>query len=174
MKKYLILIFTFYSLNIYAGLLLEPYVGFDFSTYGKTENGNLNVDWRSFEFGGRIGYIWDTFMVGVDIDSKDKKVEYGPNDQDTEISNRGVFAGWNWEDWALRLKYYFNADWRIQGGSSYSGNGFGLDVAYRIKPNISINLEFTRITYDNFENDGDLETHDILIAVSFPFDLVTK
>jgi hypothetical protein len=173
LKKYLFLIFTFYSLNTYAGLLLEPYAGFDFSTTGKTDGGNYDVDWRSFEFGGRLGYIFETFMLGLDMDYKDKEVEYGPYDEDTEITNTGVFAGWMWEDWALRLKYYFNADWRKEGGSSYSGNGFGLDVAYRISQHIAINLEFTRLNYDNFE-DGDLETHDILIAVSFPFNLVTK
>ncbi len=170
LKKYLILIFIFYSLNTYAGLLLEPYVGLDFSTSGKTTDGSNDVSWRGFEFGGRAGYIWETFMVGADFDSKDLEVEYGPYDQDTEISNFGGFVGWMWEDWAIRLKFYFDSDWREEGGPSYSGNGVGLDGAYRISQHISVNLELTRINYDDYID----ETTDILISVSFPFDLVTK
>ncbi len=172
-KKYLFLIFTLYSLKSYSGLLLEPYLGLDFSLEGKTSYGSSDVSWWGLEYGGRVGYIWNIFMVGVDIDKKDLDVTYGTSDAETEISNRGVFAGWMWPDWTLRLKYYFNADWRIDGGSSYSGTGLGLDGAYRISPHFSINLELTRLIYNDYPY-GDLETTDLLISVSFPFDLVTK
>jgi len=163
LKKYLIIIFSLYSLKSNSGLLLEPYAGLD--------NGSQDVSWFGLEIGGRIGWVWDIFMVGADIDAKNVNVEYEDfnYDEDTKISNRGVFAGWMWEDWALRLKYYFDSDWRLDNRQNFSGDGFGLDGAYRISKHFSINLELTRIILDN-----DLEAYDVLFSVSLPFDLVTR
>lgn len=166
MKKYLIFVFIFYSLNSYSGLLLEPYGGLDFSAATK------DASWFGLEVGGRIGYVWDLFMVGGDIDYKNTNVsyEYPLNyDEDTKISNRGFFAGWMWDSWALRLKWYFDSDWRLDNGITYSGHGWGLDGAFRISKHLSINLELTKTNLN-----GNLDSSDVLISVSFPFDLVTR
>ena len=164
MKKYLILIFSLYSLKSYSGLLLEPYAGLD--------SGSQDVSWFGFEVGGRVGYVWDLFMVGGDIDYKNVNVSYKGSlnyDENTKISNKGFFAGWMWENWALRLKWYFDSDWKLNNGLTYSGDGFGFDGAYRISKHFSVNIELTRITLNN-----NLEAMDVLISASFPFDLVTR
>lgn len=164
MKKYLILIFSLYSLKSYSGFLLEPYAGVD--------NGSQDVSWFGLELGGRIGWVWDSFMVGADFDYKNVNVSYEGTlnyDENTKISNRGLFVGWMWEDWALRLKWYFDSDWRLDNGLVYSGDGFGLDGAYRLSKNLSLNLELTRINLNN-----NLEAMDVLFSVSLPFDLVTR
>lgn len=176
LKYLLILTLTFFSFKSHAGLLVEPYVGLDFSTSGKSQACCLGVSWFGFEIGGRIGYIWNEFMVGADVDTKNLEVDYEgswPYGDDTNISNRGFFAGWMWDKWTLRLKYYFDSDWRPDNGPSNSGSGFGLDGAFNLSKHLSINLEITRINYDDYVN-GDLETSDVLISVSFPFDLVTR
>ena len=129
-------------------------------------------------------------MVGADIDYKFANPEYEYNgtqfNQDTSISNLGLFAGWMWDQWALRLKYYFDSNWILQSNGQYgtegqtnTGYGFGIDGAYRFSNHFSLNLEITRINYNYIKwtkvSSGDqMETTDILLAVSFPFDLVTK
>ncbi len=189
--KYLsILLFTVISFETKAGLLLEPYLGFDFSVKGQTSNCCQDVSWLNLEVGGRGGYIFDTFMLGVDIDYKNMNPTYEYNgsqfDQDTAVTNYGLFAGWMWDKWALRLKYYFDSNWILRENGPYgysgltnSGNGFGIDAAFRFSNHISLNLELTRILYNYVQGikvsgGARLETTDILVAISFPFDLVTR
>jgi hypothetical protein len=173
LKYFFIAIISLYSFKSYSGLLLEPYAGFDFSSG--------SVSWINLEVGGRAGYVMDIFMVGLDFDYKSISADYetskGNSQQDTMVNNTGLFAGWMWDTWALRLKYYFNSNWRIDesgpngsSGTKIDGNGFGLDGAYRLSKHFSINLEITNINYGGDNPD----TTDYLISASFPFDLVTK
>ena len=197
MKKLIIVCLALFALTTtaQAGFLFEPYIGYDFSMSGTLKTmpsgPEDKVSFSYYETGGRLGWIFDWFGIGIDSDWKTPKLKFddlaGSNELDTTMNNFGVFVGLylgNRAQWMIRGKYYFmsmlKADNGVSGvtaGDEFKGTGYGVDLGYRFLHWLAINVEYTMVTYDDFNGATDvfeLETSDLLVSISFPLDFPLK
>ncbi|RLA61857.1 MAG: hypothetical protein DRQ88_12210 [Epsilonproteobacteria bacterium] len=164
MKKILIILLFSYSSITHAGLLIEPYLGWDFGV-GKTET--TDVDFNSWDLGGRVGWIFKTLMVGVDADWKSMTPEFDSVEGATvDVTNFGVFIG-AWLPLMLnfRVGYVFSSTWALENGDEDKGQGFSAGVGARLFF-LALNVDYKYLTYDS-----ELSSNDILLSVSVPFNL---
>jgi hypothetical protein len=173
-KLLLMVCFFLSNISAFAGLLFEPYAGFSQSITGTiNEEPKLDLAWGDYEIGGRLGWIFETFALGVDYDQKGPKVTASVSGQeqkmDIDMKNAGVFIGAYWSNWVLRAKYYFEAEAIMKKDSSKTkGTAFGLDIGYRFVDWLALNFEYTNTTLD--EPKPEIETTDILVSLSFPLE----
>jgi opacity protein-like surface antigen len=151
----------------HALILIEPYVGYDFSVSGKDSSGN-DMDFNGWGYGGRLGLQLAMIMFGVSYDKLDLSLEPGGNWDQT---NTGIFVGWNPKGEGIRFwgTYFFS-----KGGSDDDkGMGYALGLGWKFKPWLALNLEYRGYTFDKPEGDSDKPKLDSLfLTVSFPFDLL--
>lgn len=188
MKKLLVALCFAFGAN--AGLLVEPYVGYqisgfetDYTVSGTTTE--LAYVTNGVNLGARLGYSYLLFMAGIDY-------SYGTlsNDLDTgsitiediDATRFGIFAGVELpilaRAWAT---YYVNANYEA-GSDEYKGTGYGLGVGFTGLPFVSLNLEYRALTFDEIVGDtgttklptstyDEYTASEIFLSVSLPLDL---
>lgn len=184
MKKIIVAMMLMFTTN--AGLLVEPYLGYDIGKFS-TEISGTEFEWTTNGpvVGGRLGYTFLTFMAGVDysittLDAEIDTAGYTSTLSDFDGNHLGIFAGVElpvllraWATYFLSSKLTDNDD------DEYDGSGFGLGVGFTGLPFVSLNLEYRSMTYDEFTDvsagttstDRDYDVSEILFTVSLPLDL---
>ncbi len=169
-----------YSSTCQAGLLFEPYGGWNYSFGGTKESTpETTVSYSNWDVGLRLGWVWKTFMFGADGDYKRTKVKFEQNGVTTEpkfdVGNIGVFLGaWLPLNLNFRAGYIIISEWReVDGDEKYRGNGFNLGVGFKFFI-FAINVDYRMYWYHRFENVADtskLNINDILLTLSIPLNI---
>lgn len=158
----------------HADLLLEPYVGYQ---TGKYKAGGTSTDFSGLDYGARVGWQQLGFMVGLDFMTGKMTDKDKPKSNDVTPESLGLFVGYNFPV-LLRVYgvYGFNNSLKFeQSGSSGKFEGspqVKLGLGYNFLPLLSIALEYTTGTYDEFNGhklSSDLTTSAYGLSVSVPF-----
>jgi Outer membrane protein beta-barrel domain len=161
MKRYLLCFFLFSS-TAFANLLIEPYVGYGFSTGGEVQNSPILLDYDGIYAGGRLGVTIDPLMFGVLYDFMwfDSKVSSvnSPyyNILSTDQTNFGAFIGANfqsglrfWGEYLFEVKNDYSFDSNGINYSNYDkGWGWGLGIGYAVAKNLAFNFQYRNLTLD--------------------------
>lgn len=159
----------------HADLLLEPYVGYQ---TGKYKGGGSSTDFSGLDYGARIGWQQLGLMVGLDF-MTGKMTDKDTPKSDITPQSFGVFVGYNFPV-LLRVYgvYGFSNSMKFeQSGASGKFEGspqLKIGLGYNFLPLLSIALEYTTGTYDEFNgrNMGtDMTTSAYGLSVSVPFTL---
>jgi hypothetical protein len=176
-KLSLLAIATGFLSSANAGVLLEPYVGYQ---TGKTKNSGVSTDFSGLDYGARVGWQQMGFMLGLDfMTGKMTDKAKTPKSNDVTPQSFGVFVGYNFPV-LLRVygTYGFSNSVKLeQTGQSNKIEGsplLKLGVGYNFLPLLSIALEYTTATYDEYN--GTKMTNDTTssaygVSISVPFTL---
>lgn len=181
MKKLLVgLLFIASTAN--AGLLVEPYLGFGF-TSGDYDTQDVSTSGTSM--GARLGYQMLGVMGGLEYTMSpesdwDFKGSTSTTTYKLKRSQLGVFAGYNlpillraWVGYQFSTK----AEGTYEGKDiSFEGSATTLGVGFTGLPFVSLNLEYKMFSYDdNKYGDSEIEdkvdVKEVLLSVSLPLDL---
>jgi len=181
----LLSIFLFTS-TVQAGVLVEPYVGYSLGL--SKDYDNKTNDYKTPQFGARLGYQFLGLMAGVDyslsssFDLNQKKITTGATSKTPSEKNQlGLFVGY---EFPILLRawgtYFLDSNFKKTPAPSknYSGNGYALGVGFTGLPFVSLNLEYRSFSYDSSKRSGTTTSlnpkwtmNEILLSVSLPFDI---
>lgn len=182
-----VIILTVFASPAWAGLYLEPYVGYEFGT-GKGDIvvqsvGTVVVDEKDAgaAFGAKVGYSVLGFAFGADymsarLTGKDQTTPPDP-DSKWKSTDIGLFAQFSLP---MLLKFsatYFLSTKLKEDDTELTGSGFKLGVGFTMLPLISINLDMINNTYDDSKISGvvvtstDVTLKTLMLSVSLPLDL---
>jgi hypothetical protein len=154
----------------HALILIEPYLGYDYSLKGEYAGDVGDFNFSGFGYGLRLGLQFPTLMLGVSWDRLDLEFENGFK-EDVDQINFGVFVGWSPKGEGVRFwgEYFIDVENDQEGPGKDSGEGFGLGLGWKFKPWLALNLEYRNWKMDapNDENGSSL-----FLNLSFPFDLL--
>lgn len=181
MKK-LFLLLALITSTAQAGLLVEPYLGFGFTSgdYDTTD-----VSTTGTTMGARLGYQMLGVMAGLDYSiSPESSWDFEKNNNTTTYKLKktqlGVFAGYNLPI-LLRAWVGYNFSAKAEGtylsqNRSYEGSTTTLGVGFTGLPFVSLNLEYKMSSFDDNKYGSTkltekLEVNEVLLSVSLPLDL---
>ncbi len=179
MKRILGLILFFSASNASAGLLLEPYLGYNITAI---ESGNDGTAAKGPMIGGRVGFTFaSTFFIALDYSTGDLswEPEGGVNVKlEGTMTRTGVTAGMDIPIAPLRAwAGYYQADYEPSGsGYKYKaedGTGYKLGLGITVLPIIDINVEYFSGKYDKL-NDvsvSNVKEKGLMLSLSAPFDI---
>lgn len=191
MNKVIAIIAMVIGFQANAGVLVEPYIGYDQSTMKNTTVGGVSdgATNSGLDYGARFGYRFSQgFWAAAEYaagSGKSKSDTAGATDSDYSKTALGAVFGYNtgrWNFWAgygfsdtLTVKQSGSADVDITGTSLKVGAGF------RATPNVSVNLEYMMPKYTKMKSSGmefdidtiysKFDTSGTMLSVSFPFDI---
>lgn len=187
MKKLALLsVFAFFaSTSAYAGVYIEPYVGYgmgsskgDFNIVGV---GTATVDQtnKGLVFGGKLGMSSLGLAGGLDYSqfkSKDHDKTGSNPDSDSTVTNIGVFVQYKFPIlFKVSASYLFSAESKTDDTTS-TGSGFKIGAGYTGLPFVAINVDYistksTKIKSDLYTIDNvDVKSDLTMLSVSLPFD----
>jgi hypothetical protein len=174
MNKLLIALLLGFTINANAGLLLEPYIGYNFAAVEDDGEGSAAT---GAMVGGRVGMtILGTAFIALDYSTG--KLDWEPEggstaELDGTMTRAGITVGADipvapirlWAGW-----YQMEYD---PGLNDLEGDGIKLGAGLTVLPIVDINLEYFNGEFD--ENDGisidDVTEKGLMLSVSAPFDL---
>jgi hypothetical protein len=162
--------------------LIEPYVGYGFSTGGEVENQPILLDFEGVYAGGRLGFTFDSFMVGLladfmwfDLKATSSNPPYSyvyPTDQ----SNIGAFIGANfetgfrfWGEYFFRVRNKYFSQLNVENYDK--GWGWGIGIGYAVMRNLAFNFQFRSLILNEVPAEiwkNDVLAQEILLTISFP------
>jgi len=174
-----------------AGVIVEPFVGYDQSTLKTTttagaSDGSTN---SGLDYGARLGYRFNQgFWVAAEYaggSGKSKSDTAGVEDSDYSKSAMGAVFGYSTGRWNFWGGYGFSDTITVkQSGAAdmdITGTNLKVGAGFRAASNVSVNLEYimpkyTKIKASGMEFDVDsiyskFDTSGAMLSVSFPFDL---
>jgi hypothetical protein len=197
MKKLLLAVSMLFATSSFAGVLIEPQLGFKFAGSADTRAHGNNVAYKysGVDIGGRLGYQMLGVMGGLNYNmssfSKDAAgASISPTSAtvDVDQTSIGVFVGYNLPI-LLRawVAYNFSAEEKATkavsnysaNGDKWSGTSTEIGVGFTGLPFLSLNLAYRMINYDEFYNASNSTTTtsnsykptEIALSVSLPFDI---
>src|SRR5690606_21527118 len=91
MKKLLIALTILVSTNASAGILLEPYLGYN---AGKTtQSGSEDGDITGIGYGLRVGWTLPLLFVGLDYSLHDVDIKDSSGKESADVKNLGLVVG---------------------------------------------------------------------------------
>ncbi|MFI5391801.1 MAG: hypothetical protein ACHQYQ_10600 [Bacteriovoracales bacterium] len=154
----------------HALILVEPYLGYDYSLKGEYAGDVGDFNFSGFGYGLRLGLQFTTLMLGVSWDRLDLEFENGFK-EDVDQTNFGVFVGWSPKGEGVRFwgEYFIDVKNDYVGPGQDSGEGFGLGLGWKFKPWLALNLEYRNWSMDDsiYEKGSSL-----FLNLSFPLDLL--
>lgn len=174
MKKLLIILSLTMSTNAFAGILLEPYVGYAIGTI--EQSGSADSDFKGMGYGARVGWTLPLIFVALDYSKASGTTESpGTPDVDTDASNLGVVVGASLPIIRLWAGYNFQAKVQDEGSPEATGNGMKVGLGFKLPVlPISFNAEYIMTTFDEYDNQPltpEVDSKTIFVSVSAPFDL---
>jgi hypothetical protein len=178
MKKLLLIALLLCSVNAFAGIYLEPYVGYLANSYDIKVSGTVSGTPQEIEdtendsgvaFGGKVGYSIPLMAIGADY------LKAG------ELTDIGPFV-----EFRLPLFLKFRATYIMSSTTEaedddlkFKGSGFKAGLAFSLLSVLSINLDYIATSYDEldgsipgFETDKvDVKRSAVMASIGFPFDL---
>lgn len=140
----------------YAGLVLEPYLGYQMGTLDATYTGGTAASSKDKGpvFGARIGYSFVVPWVALDYSMYSGKDD-ATTPNDLKQTNIGLTVG------AQMLPlirpyagYIFSAKNKASDSTSeatYTGTGLKVGIGFKVLPLLNINVEFAKIDYKDYE-----------------------
>jgi hypothetical protein len=183
MKKGLLAFILFFAVNANAGLLLEPYLGYNFTAI--TDDNDNGTAASGAMLGARIGWtVVGAFFVAFDYSTGE--MEWEPEGAvaltlDGTLTRMGVTVGADIPVAPIRLWLgYYQSEYDPSGGGfNYEfedGTGLKLGVGLTFLPIVDINLEYFNGKYDDFKINGitinqEMEDKGLMLSISAPFDI---
>lgn len=165
MKKFLIALILGFTVNANAGLLLEPYLG-----YNSTEIDIAGADDATgLMIGARVGMtILSTVFIAVDYSTGDMSW-----DTDGDMTRLGVTVGADIPVAPLRAWVGYYQSKFEPGNSKFEGDGMKLGLGLTMLPIIDINLEYLTGEFDeiNGTSISGIDETSFMLSLSAPFDL---
>jgi hypothetical protein len=168
------LLISLFSANTFAGILIDPYVGFGNSTTTLDQaSGSYSDDSTDSvsAVGGRLGYSFLLLSAGIDYQMA--------TIDDAKRTNTSAFVGFDLPI-LLRVWAEYTLSSQIDDDDLDSNIDISLDSGYSVGigftglPFVSINLEVEQhnYTYENVPTLGELEVASAtyLLSVSLPLD----
>lgn len=181
MKKLIILMTLTLSLQGFAGVLVEPYMGYGITGFEATDTGSSSavefaVDGQSV--GGRLGITMFGFFAALDYEmgSRDFELDSGTSSQtlvEKDVKNQGIAIGWDVPILPIRFwgKYIFSSEWE-EGPTLWEGKASAIGVGFTMLPIIDINIEVKKYTLDSGTGSlGEVTGQEVFIGLSAPFDV---
>ena len=196
--SYLILFFI--SLDCFAGLFIEPYLGYAFKGEGKTTFSNVaEIDhlYTSVNYGAKLGYGFLTnHLLGIDYCAQSHFLD---SDQATakasdkvSRSQLGIFYGLLFRRFILSFTQFTSATMNGADAANTNnqvftdvndfakGSGSSIGLGFRYSTNLNLALQMRKFDFKEWQNNGVVNANhqstklsDILFTISFPFG-VTK
>lgn len=167
------------SSQAHSLILIEPYVGYDFSLNGEAKSGGFTekFDFSGLGYGGRLGLQLMTIMFGVSYDMMNLDFEPDAGGKySVDQTNLGIFAGWNPKLDGIRFwaEYFIDVKNDVENSGEDSGDGWGVGLGYKFKPWLALNAEYRTWSMDEDSNGGtiDVTGDSIFVSLSFPFDIL--
>lgn len=177
-----------------AGLMLEPYLGYDFGQMDyqfKSGTRQLTDKTTNTALGARLGYKFLIPWIAVDFNLGSGKntadSNSGQQDQDFSKTSLGVVVG---ADLIMGLRifggYGFTNEMKLKGVNNaadekYTGSYTKGGLGYKIIPMLAVNAEYIMhkfAKYDNGTTNRDMDAvyksfdyNTVLISLSVPFSL---
>ena len=191
MKHFILTVLIALSIKVAsAGILIEPYIGYNFGTMEGEKIQGIALDYYYLgpNFGGRVGGSFLGFELGVDYNTGTYKMKWsevpaGVTLPEFSASNLGVFAGFSFpiliRGW---VSYYINSSYEDVDKNKYSGSGYSIGVGLRPIPiplpfiSLCFNAEYRQINLDELDAAGttsvvDREVTEIMVSVSTPINI---
>jgi hypothetical protein len=162
------------SSQAFALILIEPFVGYDFSLKGEDKVSGQEFDFTGPGGGIRLGLQLTTLMVGITYDLM--KLDFEPDGGGEKLSvdqtNFGVFVGWNplisgirfWGEYFFQVKNEFD-------NFTEKGDGWGLGIGYKLAIPLAFNAEYRSWAMDDPAG-TDTTGDSIFVSVSAPFNIL--
>ncbi len=178
MKKLLLIALLLCSVNAFAGIYLEPYLGYVANSYDIKLNGTaggqpFEVDDSDNDsdpaFGGKVGYSIPLMAFGADYMKAGDLTDLGP-----------------FVEFRLPMFLKFRATYIMSStteeedeGFKFKGSGFKAGIAFSLLAMLSINLDYINTTYDELDgkisgfeiDDVEVKRSAVMASIGFPFDL---
>lgn len=189
MRKWILALFfaNLIAISAFADIFVEPSLGYGFGTNETTGTllgfpATAKDDVTGFGLGLKAGYSATMFFGGLDLQyvlgsSKD---EAGGADNDVTQTNIGAVVGLDFIFLRAWAGYIFSANVKVDDSSSTElseGSGFKIGVGYKIIPMLSLNAEYTMITFDKMApvpagmTISEVQNNVLTISVSVPLSL---
>lgn len=146
--------------NANAGVLLEPYLGYQSTVTtlalggaAAPATGDIKIDNSGLTFGARLGYQFSMVFAAVDYSTgtlkgslKEQPVGANMTTEDQSITNLGVTVGADFMMIRPYLGYIFDA--QSKGSNTTTmGTAMKLGVGLGFIPKVKINLEYLMSTF---------------------------
>jgi hypothetical protein len=162
-----------FSTAAHAALMIEPYLGYEM---GKGTYNSVDFKTDFVNLGLRLGYKTPV-MLWVALDGNlSMSGDYKPDSGSNETAKRTTGYGVVGIDLPIFLRawagYGFSDDMKIDWSPSgtFSGHNFKLGVGFTMLPFISINAEYIKDTFDNY-NSHSVDHSSAMLSVSLPLDI---
>ena len=161
------------SLQSFAGLLIDPYIGYgqyrSTADFAKERSEAAGVT----ALGSRLGYSFILVSAGLDYQVLETEDVF---EEEASITNLSAFVGVDlpilFRFWA---EYFFssNIDSNESGVDYGFKDGYGLGVGFTGLPFVSLNLELENLNYELEvgNTDFDYSVVQTVFSVSLPLDL---
>ncbi|MFG1505597.1 outer membrane beta-barrel protein [Halobacteriovorax sp. ZH5_bin.2] len=163
MKKILVaMMIMIAGFQAQAGIYVEPYLAYNI--LGDTDGD----DTTGLNIGGRLGYSLPMLVsFGLDYNMG----TYDVDGTDADVTNMGAYVAVDLPILARAYaSYYFNSELE-----DLEGSGIALGVGLTMLPFVSVNFEYRKMTYDEFNGvalgANEVEADEILVGISVPLDL---
>jgi hypothetical protein len=160
--------------NAKAGVLVEPFVGYG---TGSWKLNSVSTNQSGVDYGGRLGWNFDGFLIGGDYVGGSFKDNQTGNNNNITAQDIGGFLGFEVKRVTVRGAYNFNSQGTYAPTSGtnsvWKGNSFSASVGFAIVSHISLNLDFMSGTYDTLngvKQSNNLTNNIYSVRLSFPFE----
>lgn len=170
MKKLLIAITILVSTNASAGILLEPYLGYN---AGKlTQSGSEDADITGLGYGLRVGWTLPLLFIALDYSMHDVDFKDSTGKSSVDVKNLGAVVGASLPIIRVWAGYNFSAEGEVEA-DKFKGSGMKAGVGFKmpILP-VSFNLEYIINEYDEMNGmsfANKMESKTVFLSVSAPF-----
>ncbi len=185
----------FFSAQTFAGILIEPYIGYKTGGSEQTSGSTKNeYDSSGYGLGARLGYSTMGFSLGLQYEMGSHEVEQTKpttvkaTEYDTSLL--GAFVGFSMPLIRFWGSYFFSANTEVskanpdagdEKGDEVNGSGYGLGVGFTGFPFIAINLEYRMLTMDEVKSGGvtynlpvsgnsEVDAKEFMLSLSVPLD----
>ena len=167
-----------------AGLLIEPVVGYNMGHFDSDTAGVDKEKFSGTSYGGRLGYQNFGFQLGLDYLASSLNVD----DNSYSTLKTSEWAGFVGFEFPILLRVYAGYIFSANGDTKYDaggglgkqkislegGSGTKLGVGFTILPFLDINLEYRKVSFDDYKFAGskvnDKATYDtVMLGLSLPF-----
>lgn len=175
------LVLVLFTSSAWAGIYLEPYVGYEGGTIkgdvNDSTNGDTEIDYKAkgATFGGKLGYSLLLFAGGLDYMSGSLKGTSGNTDYNDDTFKDTDFGAFLQFSVPLLFKlsatYFFDS--KAKGDYTYKGNGSKIGIGFTMIPFLSINVDVINISYDKTNapvNTFSADLKALMVGVSVPLD----
>lgn len=171
MKKILIIVALMFSVNSFAGILLEPYVGYHIAK--SKQSGSPSSDITGAGYGARIGWTLPLVFVAFDYSGGSlTEKNSGGTSEDFTYTAMGAVVGASLPLLRLWAGYNFSSTAKFKTSGKLEGDGMKAGVGFKmpVLP-ISFNVEYTIDTYDKLNGSSftpEEKQSGVFLSVSAP------